>query len=134
MKSFMSKLFAFSLFAVLCAVVFPQTAAARPIIRFNIESVNLLEAGEAEIVGHFYNEGDQAATVQWLELELTLIADNGQQMWADAGIRHDTDGIEILPGGTVDYVFYIQNPDIPEYHGGYRWRYYVKNHWELGVG
>ena len=120
MKSFMSKLFAFSLFAVFCAVVFPQTAAAKPIIRFNIESVNLREAGEAEIVGYFYNEGDQA--------------DNGQHMWADAGIRHDTDGIEILPGGTVDYVFYIQNPDIPEYHGGYRWRYYVKNHWELGVG
>ncbi|MBQ4421909.1 MAG: hypothetical protein II880_02360 [Schwartzia sp.] len=134
MRSFTSRLLAFFAFAVLCTVLFPQPAAAKPKVRFTIEHVYLHEAGEAEIVGYFENSGDEAATVEWVDLDLTLLADNGQQMWSDAGIRHYPDGIEVLPGDYVAYTYYVQNPDIPEYHGKYRWRFHSNTHWVRGVG
>lgn len=134
MKSFASKFFAFFVFALLCAAAFPTAALAKPTIKFNIEHVYLHEAGEAEIVGYFENSGDQGAYVKWTELELTLLADNGQQMWSDSGIRHYVDDIYVSPGEYIAYTFYVQNPDIPEYHGEYRYRYRSRTHWEKAAG
>ena len=54
---------------------------ARRVIKFTIEHVYLHDAGEAEIVGYFENDGDEGAYVKWTDLDLTLIADNGQEMW-----------------------------------------------------
>ena len=135
MKSFASKFFAFFVFALLCTATFPTAALAKPHIKFQIEHVYLHEAGEAEIVGYFVNNGDQGAYAKWTELSLTLIADNGQQMWSDAGILHypDTD-IYVGPDEYIAYTFYVQNPDIPEYHGKYRWRYHTSTHWEKAAG
>lgn len=99
MKSLASKFFAFFVFALLCAAAFPTAALAKPTIKFQVEHVYLYEAGEAEIVGYFENTGDQGAFVKWMDLDLTLIADNGQQMWSDAGIRHYVDDIYVDPAG-----------------------------------
>lgn len=134
MKSFASKFFAFFVFALLCTTVFPASALARPVIKFQLEHVYLHEAGEAEVVGYFENSGDQGAYVKWTELELTLLADNGQQMWSDSGIRHYVDDIYVSPGEYIAYTFYVQNPDIPEYHGEYRYRYRSRTHWEKAAG
>ena len=135
MRSFTSRLLAFFAFAVLCTVLFPQPAAAKPKVRFTIEHVYLHEAGEVEIVGYFENSGDEAATVEWVDLDLTLLADNGQQMWSDAGILHYLDeDIYVGPDEYIAYTFYVQNPDIPEYHGKYRWRYHTSTHWEKAAG
>lgn len=135
MKSFASKFFAFFVFAVLCAAVFPTSALAKPLIKMRIEHVYLHEAGEAEIVGYFVNEGDQGAFVKWTELDLTITADNGQQMWSDSGIRHYLDeDIYVGPDEYVAYTFYVQNPDIPEYHGHFRWQTHTNTHWEKAAG
>ena len=135
MKSFASKFFAFFVFALLCTAAFPTAALAKPHIKFQIEHVYLHEAGEAESVGYFVNNGDQGAYAKWTELSLTLIADNGQQMWSDAGILHYLDeDIYVGPDEYIAYTFYVQNPDIPEYHGKYRWRYHTSTHWEKAAG
>ena len=134
MKSFASKVFAFFVFALLCAAAFPTAALARPTIKFHVEHVYLYEAGEAEIVGYFENTGDQGAFVKWMDLDLTLIADNSQQMWSDAGIRHYVDDIYVNPQEYVEYTYYVQNPDIPEYHGKYRFRFHTNTHWEKAAG
>ncbi len=134
MKSFASKLFAFFVFALLCAAAFPTAALARPVIKFSVEHVHLHEAGEAEIVGYFENSGDQGAYVKWTELDLTLTADNGQEMWSDAGIRHYVDDFYVPAGEYIAYTYYVQNPDIPEYHGKYRWRTHTNTHWEKAAG
>ena len=134
MKSFVSKFFAFLAFALLCTAAFPTAALAKPTIKFNIEHVFLHEAGEAEIVGYFENSGDQGAYVKWTELDLTLIADNGQQMWSDAGILHEVDDIYVPPQEYIAYTYSVQNPDIPEYHGKYRYRYHTRTHWEKAAG
>ncbi len=134
MKSITSRLFAFFVFALFCAVVFPTTAMAKPVIKFNIEHVYLHKAGEVEIVGYFENSGDQSAYVKWTELDLTLIADNGQQMWSDSGIRHYVNDIYVPKGKYIAYTFYVQNPDIPEYHGKLRYRYHTNTHWEKAAG
>ena len=135
MKSFASKFFAFFVFALLCTAAFPTAALAKPHIKFQIEHVYLHEAGEAEIVGYFVNNGDQGAYAKWTELSLTLIADNGQPMWSDAGILHYLDeDIYVGPDEYIAYTFYVQNPDIPEYHGAYRWRYHTSTHWEKAAG
>lgn len=135
MKSIASKFFAFFVFALLCTAVFPTSALARPVIKYQIEHANLYGPGEVEIVGYFVNEGDQGAFVKWTEIDLTLIADNGQEMWSDAGIRHYLDeDIYLDPGDYVEYIFYIQNPDIPEYHGTYRKRWHSNTHWEKAAG
>ncbi len=134
MKSSASKLFAFFAFVALCLAAFPSPALARPVIKFNTEHVYLHNAGEAEIVGYFQNEGDRGAYVKWLKYDLTLIADNGQEMWSDTEIFHEVDDIYVAPGEYIAYTFYIQNPDIPEYHGKYRWRYHSNTHWETAAG
>ena len=134
MKSIASKFFAFFVFALLCTAVFPTSALARPVIKYQVEHTNLYGAGEVEIVGYFVNEGDQGAFVKWTEIDLTLIADNGQEMWSDTGIFHEVDDIYIDPGDYVAYTCYVQNPDIPEYHGKYRWRYHTNTHWEKAAG
>lgn len=134
MKSFASRFFAFFIFALLCAAIFPTAALAKPTIKFYVEHVYLHQEGEAEIVGYFENEGDQGAYVKWTELDLTLLADNGQQMWADSGILHEVDDIYVGPGDYIAYTFYVQNPDIPEYHGKYRYRYQTSTHWEKAAG
>ena len=131
-----SKLFAFIILAVFCSVISPQTAAAKPHILFHTEHVYLHHAGEVEVVGYFDNDGDEPAYAQWLEFDLALIADNGQQMWADSGIRHYPDDTVYVPEGSyVAYTFYIQNPDIPEYHGHYRWKTTNnRTHWSKAAG
>lgn len=134
MKPFVSRFFACLVFALLCTAAFPTAALAKPVIKFFVEHVYLHEAGEAEIVGYFENSGDQGAYAKWTDLDLTLIADNGQQMWSDAGIRHYVDDIYVDPQDYIAYTFYVQNPDIPEYHGKYRWRYHTSTHWEKAAG
>ena len=134
MKSSATKFFTLLFFALLITAAIPSSAQAKPIIKFGIEHVYLHNAGEAEIVGYFENTGDQGAYVKWTEIDLTIIADNGQQMWADSGIRHYVDDIYVPAGTYVAYTFYIQNPDIPEYHGKYRNRWHSNTHWEKAAG
>jgi len=134
MKSFATRLFTLFAFALLCAAAFPPSAMAKPIIKYHIEHVHMYNAGEVEVVGYFENTGDEAAYVKWTEVDITLICDNGQQMWSDAGIRHYVDDFYIPPQDYVDYTFYIQNPDIPEYHGKYRSRWHTNTHWERAAG
>ncbi len=88
MRSYVSKLFAFLVLALLCTAVLPSAAQAKPVIKFQIEHVYMHHAGEVEIVGYFENSGDQGAYVKWMDIDLTLIASNGQQMWSDTGILH----------------------------------------------
>lgn len=134
MRSFVSKVFAFFAFALLCTVIFPSSAMARPVIKFTIEHVYLHDAGEAEIVGYFENGGDEGAYVKWTDLDLTLIADNGQEMWSDSGIRHYVDDIYVPADQYVAYTFYVQNQGIPEYHGKYNYRWHTSTHWEKAAG
>ena len=134
MKSLTLRLLAVITLALVWAAVLPQEAAARPQIKFGIEHVYLHTAGEAEIVGYFVNEGDDGAYVKWTDLDLTLIADNGQEMWSDYGIRHYVDDIYVPEGEYVAYTYYVQNPDIPEYHGKYHYRTHTSTHWETAAG
>ena len=134
MKKSVFRFFAFAVFAVLCTMLLPQAAEARPHIKFTIEHVYLNDPGEATVVGYIENTGDEGAYVKWTDIDLTLIADNGQQMWSDAGIRHEVDDIYVYPGESVDYTVYIQNPDIPEYHQRFRWRFHTNTHWEKAAG
>ncbi len=135
MKRFLSRFLAFFAVAVLFAAFNPQNAGAAAHILWHTEHVYLNTPGEATVEGYFVNDGDGAGTVSWIEFDLILTADNGQQMWSDTGISHYPDGIEVLPGDYVAYTFYIQNPDIPEYHGHYRWRTTNnRTHWQNAVG
>ena len=72
--------------------------------------------------------------LKWTDIDLTLIADNGQQMWADKGIRHYVNDVYVPANQYVAYTCYIQNPDIPEYHGKYRHRWHSNTHWEKAAG
>ena len=134
MKSSVSKLFAFLALVALCLAAFPAPALAKPVIKYSVEHVYMHEAGEVEVVGSLHNDGDRGAYAKWIKIDLTLIADNGQQMWADSDIVHETGDIYLDPGDAIEYTFYIQNPDIPEYHGKYRWRYHTSTHWETAAG
>lgn len=134
MKSTASKFFAFFVFALLCAAVFPTAALAKPAIKFTIENVYLNTPGEATLEGYLVNEGDRAAYVKWTTIDLTLTADNGQEMWSDSGIRHEVEDVYVAPGDWVEYTVYIQHPDIPEYHKHFRWRSYTNTHWEVAAG
>ena len=134
MKSSVSKMFAFFVFSLLCAAAFPQAALARPVIKFHVQHVYLETPGEATLVGYIENSGDEGAHVKWTDIDLTLIADNGQQMWSDTGIRHEIDDYYIAPGESMEYTVYIQNPDIPEYHQKFRWRFNSSTHWEKAAG
>ena len=134
MKKSVFRFFAFAVFAMLCTMLLPQAAEAKPHILYHVEHVYLNDPGEATIVGYFQNDGDRKAYVKWTEFDLTLTADNGQQMWADTGIRHDLD-LEVPAGESVEYTFFIQNPDIPEYHGRFRWRTRnCRTHWDVNAG
>lgn len=134
MRSYVSKLFAFLVLALLCTAVLPSAAQAKPSIKFSIEHVYMHHAGEVEIVGYFENTGDQGAYAKWVDLNLTLIADNGQQMWSDTGIRHYVDDVYVPAYEYVAYTYYVQNSDIPEYHGKYRHRWHTNTHWEKAAG
>ena len=134
MKSRAWKVVALFVFALLCTVAFSTTAMAKAHIKFSVEHVHMHQAGEVEVVGYFENDGDKGAYVKWMDLDLTLIADNGQQMWADKGIRHYVDDIYVPAGQYVAYTYYIQNPDIPEYHGKHRSRWHSRTHYEKAAG
>lgn len=134
MKSLTLRLLAVLVLTLVWAAALPQEATAKPTIKFSIEHVYLHQAGEVEIVGYFENSGDQGAYVKWTDLDLTLIADNGQEMWSDSGIRNYVGDIYVSPGEYVAYTYYVQNPDIPEYHGKYRYRYHTTTHWEKAAG
>ena len=134
MRSYVSKLFACLVFTLLYTAILPSAAQARPVIKFTIEHVYIHQAGEVEVVGYFENHGDQGAYVKWTDIDLKLIADNGQLMWADAGIRHYVDDVYVPANEYVAYTCYIQHPDIPEYHGKYRHRWHTNTHWEKAAG
>lgn len=134
MKSLTLRLLAVMALALVWAIALPQGAEAKPQIKFTIEHVYLHTAGEAEIVGYFENSGDQGAYVKWTDLDLTLTADNGQEMWSDYGIRHYVEDIYVPAGEYIAYTYYVQHPDIPEYHGKYRYRYHTNTHWEKAAG
>ena len=134
MKSYASKLFACLVFTLLCTAILPSAVQARPVIKFQIEHVYMHHAGEVEVVGYFRNSGDQGAYVKWMDIDLTLIASNGQQMWSDTGIRHYVKDVYVPAHKYVAYTCYIQNPGIPEYHGKYRHRWHSKTHWEKAAG
>ena len=134
MRTCAAKLLAFLVLAVLCTAILPSAAQARPVIKFTIEHVYIHQAGEVEVVGYFENSGDQGAYVRWTDIDLKLIADNGQLMWADTGIRHYVNDIYVPANEYVAYTCYIQNPDIPEYHGKYRHRWHTSTHWEKAAG
>lgn len=134
MKSFLSKLFALLFFALLTAAVLPPSAQARPVLSFNIEHVYMREAGELELVGFFTNTGDQAAYVKWTDIDIAVKADNGQEIWSDYGIRHYVDDVYVPADGYVAYTCYIQNRDIPEYHGKISSRWHTSTHWEKNAG
>lgn len=134
MKALTLRLLALIALALFCAVALPQGAEAKPHIKFSIERVHMRQAGQVEIVGYFENTGDQGAYVKWTELDITLIASNGQQMWADTGIRHYVNDIYVPAGGYKAYTYRVKNPDIPEYHGKYRYRCHTNTHWGKAAG
>ena len=134
MRSLALRLLALTVLSIVWAAALPQGAEAKPHIKFSIEHIYLHEPGEAEVVGYFENSGDQGAYVKWTEIDLTLIADNGQEMWSDVGIRHYVDDIYVPAGEYVAYTCYVQNPNIPEYHGKFRWRTHPNTHWEKAAG
>lgn len=134
MKSFAAKFFTLFFFALLVMAATPPSAHAKPVIKFTIEHVYLHEAGEAEIVGYFENVGDQAAYVKWTDIDLALFSDNGQEIWSDYGIRHYVDDVYVPAQGYVAYTCYIQNQDLPEYHGKHRSRWHTVTHWGKSAG
>lgn len=134
MKSFAAKFFTLLFLTLVITAVMPTSAQARPTIKFSVEHVYLHEAGEAEIVGYFENVGDQAAYVKWTDIDIAVKADNGQEIWSDYGIRHYVDDVYVPADGYVAYTCYIQNRDIPEYHGKISSRWHTSTHWEKNAG
>ncbi|MBP3231454.1 MAG: hypothetical protein J6M33_04090 [Anaerovibrio sp.] len=133
MKKMLLGLFTVLAVSMLCMITFSQSVEAKPQIRYHVEKIQLDSPGEATIVGHFSNDGDETGYVKWMDLDLTLIADNGQQMWADTGIRHYVE--KMVPAyEMVHYTFYIQNGDIPEYQKKFRWKCHSNTHWEKNAG
>jgi len=122
-------------FAVLCSMLFSaSTADARPNIKFHADSVTF-EQGEATVSGYFENTGDTDGYAKWIQFDLILTADNGQEMWSDYGIFHELDDIYIPAYGAIEYTFYVQSEGIPEYHGKYRWQFKnSRTHWDTSAG
>ena len=121
-------------FAVMCSMYFSETTSANPYIIYHIERIRLNNQGEVRIDGYFENTGDTDAYVKWLEFDLILTADNGQEMWSDYGIFHEMD-LFIPAYGFEEYTFYIQNPDIPEYRGRFNWQFQnCRINWDLNAG
>lgn len=102
-------------------------------IRYSVDHVYLNTPGEATIEGHFTNDGDMTGYVKWVDLDLTLTADNGQQMWAYSGIRHDVN-IEVPANKYVNYTIYVQHKNIPEYHKRFKWKANTNTHWSTSAG
>ncbi len=128
MKSFTVKALAVFVFALLCAAVFPTAAQASPSnpgIGFVVENVVLNKRGEAEITGYFLNPDDHGEYAKWIDLNLTLIATDGQEMWSGAGFRHPVNDIYVASYERVAYTFRVRNPDIPEYHDDFRVRWHT---------
>ncbi|ORT99324.1 hypothetical protein D081_2053 [Anaerovibrio sp. JC8] len=119
--------------SLLCLTSFSSSAEAKAHIRYHLDHVHLNSAGEAYIEGHFTNDGDTTGYVKWFDTDLSIVADNGQLMWADEGIRHYLDE-EVPAYEIVHYDFIIYNEDIPEYHGRYTWKSHTNTHWEGGAG
>lgn len=111
----------------------PSSAAAKQHIRYSVDHVYLNTPGEATIEGHFTNDGDMTGYVKWVDLDLTLTADNGQQMWAYSGIRHDVN-IEVPANKYVNYTIYVQHKNIPEYHKRFKWKANTNTHWSTSAG
>lgn len=132
MKLF-SKIVAFMAIAAFSAMFFASTASAAPNIKYYVTNVRFVAQGEVEIQGYFENNGDRDAYVKCVTLDLTLIADNGQQMWSDTGINHYID-VYVPAYGAQEYTFYVQNEAIPEYHGKFRYRWHTHTHWDTSAG
>ena len=126
-------LLAFFALSLLCLTTFSSSAEAKPHIVYHVEHVYLYSPGEATIEGYFVNEGDTDGYAKWVDLDLTLIADNGQEMWSDSGIRHYLD-IRVPAYEYVDYTYYVQNSDLPEYYGKVGFRSHTNTHWSTGAG
>ena len=82
---------------------------------------------------YFENEGDDGAYVKSVRLDLTLIDEDGQQMWQDYGIRHSLD-LYVPAYEVVDYTFFIQEPGIPGYYGTFDYRWRADINWEEIAG
>ena len=130
----LSRFFSFLALAAFCSMIFSATAAARPNIAYHVDNVSFVQ-GEATISGYFENTGDTDAYAKWFKFDLILTADNGQQMWAGYGIFHELDDIYVPANSAIEYTFYVQDPDIPEYYGDFYWQ--VENertHWDTSAG
>ncbi len=110
----------------------PSSTEAKAQIRYRVDHVYLNTPGEATIEGHFTNDGDMTGYAKLVELDLTLTADNGQQMWAYSGIRHDVN-IEVPANKYVNYTYYVQHKNIPEYHKRFKWKANTNTHWSTSA-
>jgi|GEM_PF-644115 len=110
----------------------PSSAEAKPNIRYHVEHVYLNSPGVATIEGYFANDGDIDGYAKLVELDLALTADNGQQMWAYSGIRHDVN-IEVPANKYVNYTYYVQHKNIPEYHKRFKWKANTNTHWSTSA-
>ncbi|KHM52339.1 hypothetical protein NZ47_05420 [Anaerovibrio lipolyticus] len=111
----------------------PSSTEAKPNIRYHVENVYLNSPGVATIEGYFANDGNIDGYAKLVELDLTLTADNGQQMWAYSGIRHDVN-IEVPANKYVNYTYYVQHKNIPEYHKRFKWKATTNTHSSTKAG
>lgn len=130
---FLSKFFVLIAFAMFCTTIFSANADAAPSIKYRVTHVRLIDQGELEVQGYFENKGDRDAYAKCITLDLTLIADNGQEMWSDSGIEHYID-VYVPADGALEYTFYVQNEEIPEYHGKFRYRWHTHTNWDTSAG
>lgn len=134
MRELLQKLATFFVVVGAFTIFFPQSALASPNIKFQVTDVSF-EEGVATINGYFENTGDRDGYAKWITLDLELIADNGQMMWADYGILHDDIDVYVAADNSIEYTFYVWNSDIPDYHGRYHWRApNCRTHWETAAG
>ena len=134
MRSYVSRLFAFLVLALLCTAVLPSAAQAKPSIKFSIEHVYMHHAGEVEIVGYFENTGDQTGYIKSFQHDLIINnQDDSQLIWRGHNI-HYTTNIKVAPQQKVKHVFHVKNKHIPRYTQRYHWQ--VKNvhfHWNTSA-
>lgn len=129
-----SKYFWLFVLTAFCTVIFPLTAAARPIIRFHTQHIYLYQ-GRVELVGYFENTGDEMAYAKWHEFDLIITDDNGKQLWANYGTRHYVNSIRVPAGRRISYTINVRNSHIPGYKGHFRWRTQNANtHWSKIAG
>lgn len=129
-----SRFFLLFVLTALCAVIFPLTAVAKPVIRFHTQHVYLYQ-GRVELVGYFENTGDEMAYVNRQEFDLILTADNGRELWTNYGTRHNVGSIRVPSGRRVSHTIIVRNPHIPGYKGHFRWRTQnVHTYWSKSAG